>query len=593
MAVIRAQDLSKGYGGKTLFDGATFEVREGDVVALVGPNGAGKSTLLRILAGREKPDDGTFRLDDVRIHWFDQHPEIPAGATVGDVLAADRPVPPHLAKERDELEARVADPALYEEPGYEAVLERYAAVEQEIKRARAPGPMASKVLEDLGRLPLSMDAAKLSGGEKTRMFLARTLAEAQAGDLVVLDEPTNHLDVDSIEWLEDWIKAFEGTVLLVAHDRVFLNNVATRVFEVQHGVTCFEGNYEDYVEARDERIAQQQREHAKADERMAQAKATIMQFRKQKRFDGQYASRMKALEKYQAALDKTPDAQLESFAFGLRFGARDKSSEEMLRFSGLAKAYDRPVLQGADLELRRGDRVGLVGANGAGKSTLLRILTGRETKDGGDLHAAPGVKGVFFSQEQDDLRAERTLHEEVLDARPEMEERDVKALLGRFRFHPDVDMARDVASLSGGERQRLMLLKCVLRPSNLLILDEPTNHLDLWARDVVVQALNAYHGTLLVVSHDRYLLDATTETTALLEEGIIHAYPGSFTQSRDEHAARKKQVVEVGYVVRKKFTDWTTNTKFRAGDEPKLTEAQVRTSMTLRNAIAQGWLERV
>ena len=379
---------------------------------------------------------------------------------------------------------------------------------------------------------------------------------------------------------------------LVAHDRVFLNNVATRVFEVQSGVACFEGNYEDYVEARDERIAQQQREHAKADERMAQAKATILQFRKQKRFDGQYASRMKALEKYQAALDKTPDAQLESFAFGLRFGARDKSSEEMLRFSGLTKAYDRQVLQGAELELRRGDRVGLVGGNGAGKSTLLRILTGRETKDAGELHAAPGVQGVFFSQEQDDLRAERTLHQEVLDARPDMEERDVKALLGRFRFHPDVDLARNVASLSGGERQRLMLLKCVLRPSNLLILDEPTNHLDLWARDVVVQALNAYHGTLLVVSHDRYLLDATTDVTAVLDEGRIHAYPGSFTQSRDEHAARKKQVVEVRYVVRKKFTDWNTNTKFRAGDEPQLTEAQIRASMTLRNALAQGWLER-
>lgn len=592
MAVISAQGLSKGYGGKRLFEDATFEVRSGDVVALVGPNGAGKSTLLRILAGREKPDDGTFRLGGARVHWFDQHPEIPPGATVADVLAADRPVPPHLAQEREELEARVADPALYEEPGYEAVLERYAAVEQEIKRARAPGPMASKVLDELGRLPLSMDGAKLSGGEKTRMFLARTLSEAQPGDLVVLDEPTNHLDVDSIEWLEDWIKAFDGTVLLVAHDRVFLNNVATRVFEVQSGVACFEGNYEDYVEARDERIAQQQREHAKADERMAQAKATILQFRKQKRFDGQYASRMKALEKYQAALDKTPDAQLESFAFGLRFGARDKSSEEMLRFSGLTKAYDRQVLQGAELELRRGDRVGLVGGNGAGKSTLLRILTGRETKDAGELHAAPGVQGVFFSQEQDDLRAERTLHQEVLDARPDMEERDVKALLGRFRFHPDVDLARNVASLSGGERQRLMLLKCVLRPSNLLILDEPTNHLDLWARDVVVQALNAYHGTLLVVSHDRYLLDATTDVTAVLDEGRIHAYPGSFTQSRDEHAARKKQVVEVRYVVRKKFTDWNTNTKFRAGDEPQLTEAQIRASMTLRNALAQGWLER-
>ena len=349
----------------------------------------------------------------------------------------------------------------------------------------------------------------------------------------------------------------------------------------------------DYVAARDERIATAQREHAKAQERMDQAKATILQFRKQKRFDGQYASRMKSLEKYQRALEHTPDEQLEGFAFGLRFGATDKSSEEMLRFSGVTKAYDKPVLDGAEFELRRGDRVGLVGANGAGKSTLLAILTGKIQPDAGDLHAAPGVKGIFFQQEQDDLDPTRTVHQEVLQARASMEARDVKALLGRFRFRPEVDMDRTVSTLSGGERQRLMLLKCILRPSNLLILDEPTNHLDLWARDVVIDALNAYHGTLLVVSHDRYLLDATTEKTAVLDDGVIHAYPGSFTATRDQHRRRQAQTVTTSYVVRKKFTDWSTNTKYRAGDKPELTEAQIASSMTLRNALSQGWLERV
>ncbi len=592
--VVQAQDLCKGYSGKHLFEGATFQVHRGDRVALVGPNGAGKTTLLRILAGHERADDGVLRVDAPRLHWFDQHPQIPPGATVQSLLAAEKPVPKPLADELATLETRIADPALYEEPGYESVLERYAELEREIKRATAPSPGDLSILEALGGLDLNQDAATLSGGEKTRLFLARTLQAVRAGDLVVLDEPTNHLDVDAIEWLEDWLLAFDGTVLLVAHDRVFLDTVATRTFEVRSGkITCYEGNYEDYVEARDENLARQQRDHERAAARVAGVKSTVLQFRHQKRFDGQYASRMKALEKYQRALEQQPDAVMDSFDFGLAFGAKEKSSNEMIRLVGLKKAYDAPVLDGLDMELTKGDRLGLVGANGAGKSTLLRILTGQEPPDAGTIHAAPGVQGATFRQEHDDLQLERTLHEEVLDVRPTLEPRDVKALLGRFRFNPDVDMQRTVSSLSGGERQRIKLLKAVLKPSNLLILDEPTNHLDLWARDVVIQALNAYKGTILVVSHDRYLLDAVTTGTAVLEDGVLHHYNGTFTETRDQHKKKRTAKSAVRLVVRKKFTDWTTNRKYVRDEELEATEAELAASVTLRNALSQGWLERL
>lgn len=594
MALISVEGLSKGYGGHGLFQDATFQVHAGDKVAIVGPNGAGKSTLLRILAGREKPDDGAFRIADVRIHWFDQHPVVPENATVRTLLAAPKAVPVAMQQEKDALEARIADPALYEQPGYEPVLERYAELEREITLATAPGAVESGVLDELGSLDLDQDAASLSGGEKTRIFLARTLQAVRPGDLVVLDEPTNHLDVDSIEWLEDWIDAFEGTVLLVAHDRAFLDQIATRVFEVQQNrITCYAGNYEDYIAARDENVERERREHAKAQERVAGTKATVMQFRKQKRFDGQYASRMKALEKYQAALDKTPDPVLEKLGFGLAFGATEKSSNEMVRFTDLKKSYNAPVLEGLDLELRKGDRLGLVGSNGAGKSTLLRILTGQEQKDSGTVHIAPGVKGAFFSQEHDDLDMDRTLHEEVLDARPLLEERDAKALLGRFRFNPDHDLRRKVSTLSGGERQRMMLLKCVLKPSNLLILDEPTNHLDLWAKDVVIQALNAYHGTLVVVSHDRFLLDAVTEETAVLDDGLLHHYVGTFSETRDQHRTKEVAANTQTYVVRKRFTDWTANRKYARDEEFELSHAQLAGSMTLRNALSQGWFEKL
>lgn len=592
VAILFAEQLSKSYG-KPLFSDATFQIEAGEKVALVGPNGAGKSTLLKLLVSRDTPDDG-FVKTSAHMHWFDQHPTIPPGATVETLLTAGKPVPPALQQEKDALEARIADPALYEEPGYEAVLERFAEVEREIKLATAPGAAETKIMEELGVLDLTKRAEKLSGGEKTRVFLARTLQDVKPDDIVILDEPTNHLDVASIEWLEDWMRDFPGTVLMVAHDRAFLNQVATRVLEVQQGnVTSYMGNFEEYVEARDENIERQQREHQKAQDRVAAGKSTIMQFRHQKRFDGQYASRMKALEKYKAALERTPDPVLEALGFGLDFGAAQKNSNEMIRVQGISKAYEKSVLEGVDLELRKGDRVGFVGANGAGKSTLIRILTGQEQKDEGVVHIAPGVKGAFFSQEHDDLQEERTLHQEVLDARPLMEDPDVKALLGRFRFNPAVDLNRVVGTLSGGERQRLKLIKCVLKPSNLLILDEPTNHLDLWARDVVVDALNAYNGTVLVVSHDRFLLDAVTETTAVLHKGKLRQFKGSFTETRDQHIQVSIPQQTPRYVVIKKFTSWTDNRKFVREEEFEMTDAALQGSMTMRNALQQGWIERV
>jgi ATP-binding cassette subfamily F protein 3 len=597
--LLLASGLGKGYGHKQLFDDASFQVEPGQKVALVGPNGAGKSTLLLILAGREKPDHGSLRLQPVRTHWFDQHPVIPEGATARDLLAMPLAAPPLLQAELDALDARISDPALYEQPGYEAVLERYAALQQEIKsamRSAAQGWNADILAElGFGESDLDQKAESLSGGEKTRLFLARTLSAARPGDLIVLDEPTNHLDVDSIEWLEEWLDRYDGTVLVVAHDRAFLDNVAQRVLEVSQGrITSYEGNYEDYVRLRDENVERARRDHEKAQDKMQAAKDIILQYRQQKRFDGQYASKMKALEKYEAALEHAPDPVLERLGFGLAFDAVEKTGHEVLRVTGLEKSYDGvPILRGAELELRKGDRVGLVGGNGQGKSTLIKILTGTMEKDAGVVRMAPGARGAFFSQEHDDLDVGRTLHQEVLDARPALEERDVKALLGRFRFKPDSDIDRRVGTLSGGERQRMMLLKCILKPSNLLILDEPTNHLDLWARDVVINALGAYHGTLLLVSHDRFLLDSVTEKTAVLEDGLVTTYPGSFTATRDQHR-RRRTVARKGekYVVRKRFTDWTKNVRYLSGQELQLTEEQAKGDSTMRNALANGWLEK-
>jgi ATP-binding cassette, subfamily F, member 3 len=599
--LVRAQDLDKSYGGRRLFEAATFEIASGEHVAIVGANGAGKTTLLRILAGRDRPDHGLLEVaPGVRTHWFDQHPDVPATLTAREALSVPPPVPAPLAAELATLEARIGDPALYETGDYAAVLDRYAEVQRAIRTATIPtreaaeNPLAAELGLEAGLLDQPMGS--LSGGQRTRVLLARVLAPARAEELLVLDEPTNHLDVETLEWLEAWIQSYEGTVLVVAHDRLFLDNVAERVLEVAASrVTSYPGNYTDYVALRTQRRETAAREHDRLEREVSKAQATIQQFRHQKRFDGQMASRQRLLEKYQAALDRTPDPVVERLTFALRFDAVHKSSTEVVHATGLRKAFgSQPVLDRAELEVRKGDRVGLVGPNGAGKSTLLKILARRLRPDDGVLRIPPGVQTLYYSQERDDLEPNRTLRQELLAARAGLEEDDQKALLGRFRFQPETDLDRRVSTLSGGERARLSLLKTILLPSNLLLLDEPTNHLDLEAREVVIHALNAYKGTLIIVSHDRYLLDSVTTHTAVLDEGRIAVHPGAFTATRHLHRhARTLAVRRDRYRVTKGFKDFATGDRYTYGTELELSPEELEASDVFRRAFRFGMLTRL
>ena len=599
--VVRVVELDKAYGGRRLFENASFQVEEGDHAAVVGPNGAGKTTLLRILAGRERADHGLLERDEERrTHWFDQHPTVAPDATVADVLRAPGAAPPELERERAELEARVGDPALYETSGFEAVLERYADVQRRIKEATSrPGRLEDDPLvRELGVDTQFLDRSfsELSGGQRTRVLLARVLAPVRAGDFVVLDEPTNHLDVETIEWLEHRIQTFDGTLLVVAHDRAFLDAVAERVLEVDHGrVTSYPGNYEDYVFLRTQNRDRAKAERERLERETRQAQEVVQQFRHQKRFDGQMGSRLKVLEKYKAALGRAPDPVVERLAFDLKFDAGTGSTQVVLSIQGVRKSFgSRTVLDRADLELAKGDRVGLAGPNGSGKSTLLKILSGRLPKDDGIVRIPPGVKGAYYSQERDDLDVNRTLSEELLLVRPQLEDDDVKALLGRFRFQPDADRNRRVGTLSGGERARIALLKTILRPANLLLLDEPTNHLDLESREVLAHALNAFKGTLLVVSHDRWLLDSVTSKTAILDRGQVRLVGGSFTETRTESAAaRPLEVHRDRYRVAKAFKDVTTGEKYPYGREIDLTPEEAEGQDVFRRALRFGYLERV
>ena len=595
--LVQAEGVSKAYGGRVLLDGAAFQVEAGERLAFVGPNGCGKSTVLGIVAGRLPPDHGRVRLaPQLAVTVFEQHPTFAPGATVRDVLEASAAVAPALAEEVAALEARLGDPALYESGEADAVVERLGEVQREIAKARSAGNAAeSPLVAELGfaESDLAKTVASLSGGERTRLFLAVALAAAPADGLLVLDEPTNHLDAETIEWLEERLLSHPGAVLVVAHDRAFLDNVATRVLAFERArLASYPGNYSDFERAREEdatRLAARREREAKE---LARQKDVIQQFRHQKRFNGQMASRLTRLEKYRAAIDRTPDPLVERVQLQVGFPQSFKSSNEVIRVRDLAKKVgDRILFHGLDLDVVKGDRIGLVGPNGAGKSTLLRILTGREGKELGNIEVAPGVKGRFFAQGNEDLATSGTLAEEVLVARPGLEPEDVRALLGRFGFRAETDPARTVGSLSGGERSRLALLKVVVAPSNLLVLDEPTNHLDLESRTSLVRALNAYKGTILLVSHDRWLLDSVVDKVAVISGRRLKVYPGDFTTARERAAIEDdSEGSTTVYVVRKAFKDFETGKRHTVGSEVALTPADLAAKRVYRTALSLGWM---
>ncbi|MHB8584389.1 MAG: ABC-F family ATP-binding cassette domain-containing protein [Thermoplasmatota archaeon] len=597
--LIEAIEVSKAYAGKVLFDHASIRIEAADRLALVGPNGSGKSTLLAILRGSVPPDDGQVRTATrLRIVSFDQHPKYKPNATGRDVMAEGMQLPPHLSDELASLTERMADPALYEGGQADSVLSRFGDLQREIqlyKSQSGAGEEGSALLEDLGFTgeDLARPVASLSGGERTRLFLAQALSHADPSGVIFLDEPTNHLDVETIEWLEDWLLEFQGTSVFVAHDRAFLDNVATRVCAIeQEHVNPYEGNYSEYERVRDEDSERLRLQKEKEAQELDRQKAVIEQFRHQKRFNGQMASRLTRLAKYKATIDRTPDPLVDRVQFSVAFPTSFKSSNEVLRVRGLGKKFgERVLFYDLDFDLMKGDRVGLLGANGVGKTTFLRILTGREPRQVGTIEAAPGVKGAFYAQGNEDLKPERSLGDEVLSARSGLSDEDVRALLGRFGFRGRDDPTRIVRSLSGGERARLALLKCVIGPSNLLILDEPTNHLDIESCEALVGALNAYKGTLLVVSHDRWFLDSIVNKVAVLARREIRTFVGDVSSARvAEEIEQFSNEKPVAYVVRKGFKDFEAGVRYAVGSEIKLTAAEFAAKRLWKTAVAVGWM---
>jgi len=543
MTEVRAEGIVKEFAGRRVLDGASLMLRSGERVALVGANGTGKSTLLKILAGAEDADEGRVLAPrSAVLAYLPQDASVQPGRTVYDeVLSA---VADLLAVERDmrAVEARIDQPDVTEAE-LETLVHRHAELQEQFERrgGYAIEAEVGRVLAGLGfaEEDRCRPTGEFSGGWQMRIALARLLLARP--DVLLMDEPTNHLDVAATEWLEGYVKSSRTTMLVVSHDRYFLDAVVQRVLDLRDGrIESFNGNYSVY---RVERARRDEALQETAERQQAEIERIEAYIRRYK--EGNRATMAKSREKMLARLEaERIDAPRRQRSVRFTFPPCPPSGREVVLLSHMWKSYgEREVLRDVTLTIERGDRVALIGPNGAGKSTLLRLVAARERPTRGTATQGVGVRLAYFAQDQSaHLNAANTVFEEVFDAAPaSWDTQSVRDLLGRFLFSGETQFA-PIAGLSGGERSRVALATLLLRPSNLLLLDEPTNHLDVATRERLEETLADYPGTLVFATHDRFLVDRLA--TRVVEVSDTHAgvYEGNYTAYRRAKAAQMAQV---------------------------------------------------
>jgi len=524
--LIRFDSISVQHGRQILFVEASAVVNRGEKVGLVGPNGAGKSTLFRLVTREEQPDEGQVSVDrGVTIGHFSQDVgEMRGRSAVAETMDGAGPVSA-VAAELAELEHALADPARADE--MEALVERFGHVQHRFDElgGYALDARAREILAGLGFTPEMMDGdvGTLSGGWKMRVALARILL--MRPDAMLLDEPSNHLDLESIIWLEEFLRAYDGAILMTSHDREFLNRVVSKVIEIDGGeLTTWSGDYDFYER---ERAVAARHEQAQYDRQQAMLKkelAFIERFKARASHAAQVQSRVKKLEKIEKV---EPPKVRKTVDFDFRPAPR--SGEDVARLAGVRKAWgQRTVYDGLDLLVRRGERWCVLGANGAGKSTLLKLVAGEAQPDAGTVSVGGSVRMGYFAQHAMELLSpEKTVWETLVDAFPRASVGSLRTLAGCFGFSGE-EIEKPCRVLSGGEKARLVLARLLYDPPNFLVLDEPTNHLDAATREMLVRALSGYEGTMLFVSHDRRFLAALSNRVLELTPDGVHPYGGGY-----------------------------------------------------------------
>lgn len=546
LIALSLKNIAKSYGTDVILKDVSFSINEGEKVGLVGVNGAGKTTLFKILCGTLSPDSGEIYIQkDKKLGYLSQNLDLDENSTIfeetlkvfGDIKS--------IEQRMRELEILMSQQSGQEDKSYhEGLLKEYGRLQDEYERRNGYGceSFAKGMLIGLGIQPDSFnkEIRYLSGGLKTRVALSKLLL--QGPDILLLDEPTNHLDLDAIAYLEGFLKEYKGTLIVISHDRYFLDMITTRTLELTSGIIeDYNGNYSYFISERQKRYEERMNSYEEQQKEIKRLEDIIERYRSYNREKSirQAESREKAL----ARIERLEKPMIDTNAAKVSFDIKYRSGNDVIIVENLEKSFgDLHLFHNLSFMIRRGERVALIGQNGKGKTTIFKILCGIEDADSGYVKLGKNVDIAYYEQEQKNLSPDKTVIDEVWDDYPDMTITQVRNVLASFLFTGD-DVFKPISSLSGGERCRISLLKVMLSKANLLLLDEPTNHLDILSREAVEKALLSYEGTLFVISHDRYFLNKVVNRILVLEDQVLTDYPGGFQYYMEKKSATPDEIV--------------------------------------------------
>ena len=557
--ILACKQIQKAFGINTILDNVTFHVEEREKAAIVGVNGAGKTTLFKILTGEMGADKGEIYLKkEASLAYLAQNQQIDTEKTIWQEMMT---VFEKIYQEEQNLREMENKMSNLSGKDLSDHIKKYAQAQQNFEHNDNYGyeSRIKGVLKGLGFLEedYNLPVYQLSGGQKTRVYLSKLLLSKP--DILLLDEPTNHLDISSIQWLEDFLKGYQGTVLLISHDRYFLDKIVTKVIEIENKKSSvYEGNYTFYSKQKEINRQIQQKAYdvqQKEIKHQEDVIKTLRAFNREKSIK-RAESREKALER----MEKVEKPENLPTKMRLRLTPKITSGNDVLKAENLKKSFDTlQLFQNVNFDIKRGEKVAIIGPNGVGKSTLFKILLGKVRQDAGEIKIGTNVHIGYYDQEQQELEESKTIFQEIADAYPTMESGKIRNILAAFVFTGD-DIYKTISSLSGGEKGRISLAKIMLSNANLLMLDEPTNHLDMYSKEILEDAINCYEGTVIYISHDRYFINRTAQKVLELTSTGVNQYLGNYQyyleKKQEQEQNNKTETKQVTYIVSEGKADW-------------------------------------